>query len=148
MLRPFANLLVLLEDDDWSTNDTPRVVELLGPVALADWFQILDQFEVDGQSDSGNGILDGITTIGKKHLEIRRYVADEFSRRLEHHADLGEGYNGFLVLGLCKLRVKSALPVISAAFAADSVDELCVIWEEVIEAFALPPSSRAEDYLK
>jgi hypothetical protein len=146
MIQPFAELLSELEDDDRITDDAGRVVETLGSATLSRWFEILDMFEANGKTLCANPLVDGISDIGKKHLEARRYVTDEFSRRLEQHAKFDEGYNGYLILSLLELLAKKALHAIAAAFADNTVDGLVVNWESVIEAFQLPPSSQPSDY--
>ncbi len=74
---------------------------------------------------------DCLTQIGLRHPELRDECITVLRRELERFDENDPALNGFLVLGLAKLKATESLPLLKEVFDAEAVDELILNWDDV-----------------
>ncbi|MCB0190781.1 MAG: DUF1186 domain-containing protein [Anaerolineae bacterium] len=117
-------------DDDWTSEELPKVFGLIGPPAL----EPLRVFLADaGQGEwSRTGAGNALVNIGQRHPELRADCITILSRQLEQFVEQEESFNANLVSALLDLQGVEAAPVIEQAFAANKVDLMMQgDWEDV-----------------
>src|SRR5262249_12935727 len=110
------------EDDDWIWEDAGEVFALIGPAAI-------DQVAEYLQEDT-NGLYarvaaaDSLRAIGKAHPAARDECAKALASVLEHYTENDEGLNGFIIYDLVELNAVEHLDLIERAFRSETVDEM------------------------
>lgn len=109
------------EWDDWSAEELPIMIGVIGPTAIPITVQRLNERhprqEVTGQYASA------LTEIAKHNPEVRSEVITHLSRILESAKNELPHVNGFVIAHLLDLKAIEAMPVIEKAFATGNVDE-------------------------
>jgi hypothetical protein len=131
-IEPLMGLFRLADDlqDDWVSGDLPKVMGLIGPVAIP----ALDAYMRDAVHGLWARIAasECLVKIGQGHPGARDACVAALTGQLEHFAENGEDLNAFLIVDLVDLRAVESAPVMEQAFAADAVDlSVQGDWEEV-----------------
>jgi hypothetical protein len=145
-MQPLLDLMDELEGDEWLSEDLPTIAELLGPRALEPLIAYLDRAD---NSDNRLGylpVVEAMVRLGRKYPEARSRVIATLQRHLANYLENDDGFNGWVIDALLTLRARQALPLMAAALATESVDEMIVNWENICKAFALPPTSDPADF--
>lgn len=120
--EPLTRLLRRIEenDDDWVSEELPRVFGTIGPPAipvLSDYLRAKDHSVY-----ARVAALHGLQCIGTEHPEARDEVVAILSNQLAVFRDNDPDLNGFLISRLLDLRAVEAAPLIEQAFDANCVD--------------------------
>lgn len=123
-VESLLDLLAAQGDDadwnDWTTEEVPRVLGLLGPAAIP---ATVARLERRGREEWPSVYFAGaLTEIAKRHPETRAEVVRELSRVLDTARDNDPGANGSVIADLLDLKAAEAWPVIEQAFATGNVD--------------------------
>ena len=131
-------LMVLFEqeEDDWISDELPRVYGMIGPAAIPAL--------VDYLADSSHGMFprgrvgDSLVEIARTHPDARVECVAAITRQLERFAENDPELNGFLVSSLLDLEAVEAAPTMERAFAAGCVVEgIPGDWEDAQIALGL-----------
>jgi HEAT repeat protein len=133
-IGPLLGLLQRIDDDDddWATEELPKVFGQIGPAALLP----LEQYAASpwhglyARIAAGSGLKE----IGQQHPAAREAAIAALMRVLENYAQAQRDptLNAFLISELIDLGATQAAPLIQRAFAADAVDEMVAgDWLEV-----------------
>lgn len=126
------------EDEDFSLEEIPTAVGLIGPAALDGLAAFLA--EQRREEFARIGAARAVQEIGTNHPDARPLAVGVLTAALERHADNPPGLNGTLVGHLMDLKAVEAVPAIRRAYAADRVDgTVCGNWQHVREALGLSP---------
>ena len=130
-VEPLTGLFRLVDDqqDDWVSGDLPRVMGLIGPVAIPALVAYVQ--------DAVHGVWarisasESLSEIGQGHPGARDACVAALTSQLEQFAENGEDLNAFLISWLLDLGAVESAPVMERAFAADAVDlSVQGDWEE------------------
>ena len=131
-VRPLTTLLRRIDehDDDWVSEELPRVFSRIGPTAipvLADYLQ-----------DDAHGLFARIAAagalaeIGIRHPAARCDAMDALTAALKRYDELHLGLNAFLIHYLVGLDAVEAAPLMERAFDAGRVDlDVMGDWDDV-----------------
>lgn len=118
------------EDDDWVSDEMPKVFGMIGPAATPALAAYL--------SDESHGLwarlkaASCLQQIVENHPDARDECVAILARQLEHFEQQDVTFNGTLISELEDLKAVEAAPVIERAFAAGRVDESIMgDWEDV-----------------
>ena len=107
------------EDDDWVSEEYPKVFVLIGPQAIP---------ELSSYLSTGYGlyaricVANGITNIGNEHPESREICVEILTKQLAEYFHNNEALNGFLISYLVKLEAVGSIDVIREAFQNECVE--------------------------
>ncbi len=122
-LRAEAAVVPLLDmlglDDDWSSEELPKVYGMIGPVAIDPLKAKLGDLHSDEDARIGAAI--SLSNIAQTHPEARKRVVAILARQLELLEDK-PSLNSIIVAELLVLKAVEAAPAMEAAFAARRVD--------------------------
>ncbi len=129
-------LLSLLDtEDDYLREDMPFYFAAVGPAAVEPLARTLTNTDSPSYRRSGAG--ESLAEIGEKHPELRTKIVRILEQTLTAERE-DTALTGFLIINLCDLAAKEAMPAIEAAYNGDRVDETLVSLAEVQEHFGLP----------
>lgn len=117
-------------DDDWSINEVPQVLGLLGAPAIAPAQQALAdrQLYLYGRVAAAEALAKIAMHYPTERPQIVAIMTDQLRRFAEEESE----FNAFLISVLVDLNAVEAADVMAAAFAADKVDwSIQGDWEEV-----------------
>jgi len=144
-IEPLISLFHKVDDDDWISDDMPKVLGMIGPAAIPPLTAYL--------ADEQHGLWPRVTAgsclqqIGEDHPTSRDECVGILTRQLELFEKQDETFNGMLISSLEDLKAVEAAPVMGGAFAADAVDESIMgDWEDVQVDLGLKEAD--EDYRK
>jgi hypothetical protein len=138
-------LLEVLEDrdadgfDDWSVEEIPVVLGMIGPAAVAP----IERFIVDRGKDPGTrgAAARALVEIANRFPESRERCVDGLSLALSAYETDDPEFNGFLVGYLLDLKAVEAAPILRRALKAERVEEwIAGGWRDVREALKLEPT--------
>jgi hypothetical protein len=136
-------------DDDWISDDLPRVFAHIGPATLTPLRDFLADTE-QGHWSRLTGAT-ALVHLAQRHPNLRSDCIAVLSQQLEKYTQQDANFNGLLVGCLVDLNAVEAAPVMEQAFAANQVDLMLQgDWEEVqiqlgllAERITPPPDYRA-----
>lgn len=124
--EPLLTLLNL--DNDWSLEELPEVMALIGPAAIP----ALDQFTGNGKNKEYDriGTARALEKIGNRYRDQRENCIEVVTRHLKNYRTNPTDLNAFLISYLIDLKATEAVALIEEAYAAKRV-ELSVLgdWE-------------------
>ncbi len=125
-------------DDDWSFEELPVVLGMIGAVSFAPLEAIL----VDALRPpvARQAAAWAIAEVGVRHPDQRDRCVAALTRQLDRGDRFDEASNAYLVSDLLKLRAVEAVPVIRAAYLAGRVHTGFVCWGDVRDALDLEPA--------
>ncbi len=127
---PLLELLDDLVGDDWSHEEIPVVLGLIGAAAIAPARDFLAQPHHDLSAHIG--AANGLSEIGEKDPTCREECVQALTASLRNFSQHDPALNAFLISGLVELEAVEAAGVIEQAFAADQVDwGIRGDWEDV-----------------
>ncbi|HET7231843.1 MAG TPA: hypothetical protein VFJ16_17660 [Longimicrobium sp.] len=133
-IEPLLEVMGWDDEADWSLDEIPRVLGMIGPAALEPVRAALARLALDEETRwiVAASAANALEEIGKRFPEARSAVVDALQRQLRWWARQDEDLNASLVSSLVNLRAVEAAPVIEEAFSAGAVDEFLVgDWEDV-----------------
>jgi HEAT repeat protein len=110
------------EDDDWIGEDADEVFARIGSSAISPLGEYL--------SDEANAMYarvaagESLRAIGETYPETRDECARLLASALENYQENDEGFNGFIIYDLVRLKAVEHIDLIEEAFEAESVDEM------------------------
>jgi hypothetical protein len=133
-----VRVLMRDDDDDWAGAEIPRVLAMLGPMALAPVLAALPEAARWPAPWMAGKLGEALVQIATAHPETRDQAVDVLTRQLRLWPDQTGELNGFLVWDLLSLKAVEAVDAMREAFEADAVDESMVgDWEDVQVALGL-----------
>jgi hypothetical protein len=129
-------LLPLLKaEDDFLREDVPFYYAAMGRVAV----EPLSRALADGAADTYYrvGAGESLAEIGEKYPELRDAIVPVLERTLAEEKE-DSALTGFLIINLCDLAAREALPTIELAYKEDRVDDTLVSLAEVQEHLGVP----------
>lgn len=133
-IEPLLQVMGWDDEADWSLDEIPRVLGMIGPAALEPVRAALARLALDKDTRwiVAASAANALEEIAKRFPEARGAVVDALQRQLRWWARQDEDLNASLVSSLVDLRAVEAAPVIEEAFLAGAVDESLVgDWEDV-----------------
>lgn len=126
-IEPLLDLIAEQDEGewiDWVTEEVPKVLGQIGPVALLPILARLERRYM-GQ-ESANELATSLGEIAKRYPETRSEVIGQLIRVLQTGREPDHTLNGFVIGDLLDLKAVEALPAIEAAYALNLVDESIV----------------------
>jgi hypothetical protein len=118
------------ENDDYVSEDLPRVLGEIGPAAVAPAAEYLANPEHGEWARVAAAKT--LRFIGEKHPAAQAECVARLTAQLEKFAEQSETLNAFLISPLLDLRAIEAAPLMERAFAAERVDEMVAgDWEDI-----------------
>ena len=117
-------------NDDWSDDEIPRVLEMLGPSVL----ETSKKFLKDPSKNVWARIVaaEVISNIAQSYPQYREDSVQIFGEELKKYKINDISLNAFLILGLVRLQSHDYLNEMKAAFEIGCVDEMIMgDWEDV-----------------
>jgi hypothetical protein len=123
-IQPLPALLAEQEfndPDDWTTEEIPRVLAMIGPAALV---PTAARLLVEHRFNHTPGeYSQALTEIAKGHPETRDEVVEHLRAFLRLAPENDPSMNGFVIANLLDLEAEEAWPTIEVAFTSGNVDE-------------------------
>jgi len=142
-VEPLANLLVVLEDDEWMLEELPKVFGMIGPTAIPALSAYLSDasHDVYSRAYASNGFI----AVAKRYPESREECIAAISKQLEAFEENDYELNAFIITDLMQLEAVETLPLIERAFKADRVDDFIVDLDDVLVEFGLKEREEIPD---
>ncbi len=123
-------------DDDWSIDEIPQALGLIGAAAIDPLQPLLADRELYFYARIA--AAEGLVKIATYHPSARARVVAILAQQLQNFANEEREFNAFMISSLLNLQAVEAAPVMEHAFAADKVDwAIQGDWEEVQIALGL-----------
>lgn len=119
-IRPIINKLDEIYDDDWASEELPRVLGLIGE----DCIEPLSKYIYD-KSKSENARINAmfaLQQVGENYPDKKDGIIKIFSEYLDNASAKNTDLNGFAVLYLIELNAESAIESIRSAFERNIVE--------------------------
>lgn len=132
-VEPLIRLLLRSLDSDWSSEEIPKVLGMIGPSALPAVRAALPAAAAVQDEPMGSARLgSALVHMARAHPDVREEAVTILVNQLRAWPDQDEAVNGFLIADLIDLQAVEAAPLMQAAFEADAVDEsIAGDWEDV-----------------
>lgn len=132
-VEPLVRLLLRSLDNDWASEEIPRVLGIIGPSALPAVRAALPAAAAVKDEPMGSARLGSVLVhMARAHPEVREEAVTMVMDQLRAWPDQDEAVNGFLISDLIDLQAVEAAPLMQAAFEADAVDDsIAGDWEDV-----------------
>jgi hypothetical protein len=131
-VKPLTNLFHELQDNEWLSEEMPKVFGMIGKTAISELGVYL--------AEKSHPVFSRITAtnsleeIAKHHQESAKNCIEVLTKQLKLFLENPEELNGFIIASLIQLQAVESAPIIKAAFLADVVPEdITGDWEEVRE---------------
>jgi hypothetical protein len=119
-------------DDDWSREELPSVLGMIGPAAVEPLRVALSRHAIDFDAMTGATTANGLMEIAKRHPETRSAVVGILVGQLRWSGRQDPALNAFLVGNLIDLKAVETAPLMEALIAAGDVDvSITGDWEDV-----------------
>ncbi|MEM7794869.1 MAG: PBS lyase [Cyanobacteria bacterium P01_C01_bin.118] len=128
-VKPLLDLLDNSEDD-WSHDEIPIVMSLIGPSAIP----AIQSYLADPSRDPYGrySAISCFEKLGKRYPQEKEHCIDVLAQQLANFKENDPSLNGFLISGLCHLDATDKASDIRSAFAARRVDYTIIgDWDEV-----------------
>jgi hypothetical protein len=132
-VEPLIRLLLRSLDSDWSSEEIPRVLGMIGPSALPAVREALGPAAANAEEPMGSARLgSALVYLARAHPETRGDAVAAVMDQLRAWPGQHETINAFLISDLIDLGAVEAAPLMEAAFAGEAVDEsVAGDWEDV-----------------
>ncbi len=128
------------KDDDWGSEEIPKILGMIGPAALEPVRAALPEASRHPRPWTSAALGSALAQLAAWHPETRGEAVAALHRQLEGWPRQTPGTNAFLISSLLELRATEAAATIEEAFAGDAVDVSMVgDWEDAQVELGLLP---------
>jgi hypothetical protein len=129
-IQPLLGVLRAAWEDDWVTEEIPRVLAMIGPTAIPQLTAVLK--ETRHSAWARVAASDSLAEIGELHPERREEVVATLAGQLSKWWREPPVFNAFIVAALVQMKAVEAAATIEEAFAEDAVElDVNGDWEDV-----------------
>jgi Protein of unknown function (DUF1186) len=129
-IEPLMSLFHEVEDNDWVSEELPKVYGMIGSTAIKPLSGYLSdsKYSVYPRTTAINSLGE----IAKKHSDSRQHCIAALTNQLKLFTQNHEELNGFIVSSLINLKASESAGVIKSAFAAKAVcEDIVGNWDNV-----------------
>jgi Protein of unknown function (DUF1186) len=131
-IEPLMSLFHEVEDNDWVSEELPKVYGMIGCAAI----EPLASYLSDSQHSDFPRVaaINSLGEIAQKHSDCQQHCIAALTQQLKLFTHNSEELNGFIVSSLINLKASESAGVIKSAFAAKTVcEDIVGTWDNVRE---------------